>query len=513
MDSERSEIPTGGDGDTNSSTFESQLSSLTEQITTTGSPSAISDGEHGDGGPASKRMRKGDGGDSLREDEEGEEREKGEVGQSGDEGGSSSDEKRSDEDMVEGYGSGEGDDNEDSNGNKSGGKQVDKEDVLDEVIALSMAHLHKVEGKLQEKFRENRRKVEYQDGFLVGGLIFTGWMPSFEKIADAIRSIGISDKDLSPIGNTSTLKLLVEIRVKTQDRVEAIGSTIRRHAQRLADHLKRSFKWRDLRWVDHWTVVLKGIPVNWGEGEIKNVLFYEGRFPHRNLAAIGRPATDLQGIVGGNTLLLRYSTIPIALLGLHLADPSRLRVTVSKRKTLSWAFGSHPWGYDDSHPCDYCMTTHPDRLECPLEEVVRKDSWNAVTATLEMENMVLEGDKTAVAGIRYTVEKDYNMDIEHVPVRRPTFFSATPASASPASGMTSSATSSSSSPSTPLPTPPPSPADPLTAQGNPAPGTQSVPPNPTSTQQPKAPRKGAWNFPHPTDGGRGRGTWRGGRGK
>jgi hypothetical protein len=509
MDPEKSGSNTGGDGDANFSTFMSQPSSTLEQITNPGSSPAKS-GERMEGSkPANKRRRS-------------------ELEQENGEGGGKDSQSDVDENMSdEGEGGkGKAETSEDEKGKKERMFR-EREEALDDVIAKSMAHFHDVEEKLQGDFHKNRRNEGYNDGFLVGGLIFSGWMPSFESIANAIRSIGISDKDLNPIGNTSTLKLLVEIRVTTRERVEAIGGIIRRGAQKIADHMKRSFKWRDLRWVDHWTVILKGIPVNWGEEEIKRVLFVEGRFPFGSLDAIGRPGTDVLGKVGGSTLLLRYSVIPMALLGLHLADPSKLRVKVSKKKTLSWAFGTHPWGYDDAHRCEYCMTTHPDRLECPLEEVVKRESWNAVAATMEMENTVLEDDNVTIARILYTVEKDYNMDLEHIPVRRPTF---TPSAAF--AGMTSSSQTSSTSTTNPPsavntalqtastssqpPTPPPAPQLPVPTV---APASFLAHEELNATyelpgQQHKFQRKGAWNFPHQEDGRRGSGIWRGGgRGK
>jgi hypothetical protein len=357
-------------------------------------------------------------------------------------------------------------------------------------------------------------------------------MPPFEKIAEAIRSIGITDADLSPICNTSTLKLLVEVRVIRQDRVEVIGLLIRRGAQKIADVLRRSFKWRDLRWVDHWSVILKGIPVNWGENDIKRALFSEGRFPYNNLTSIGRPATDLQGKVGGSTLLLRYETIPIAILGLHLADPNKLQIKVSKRKMLNWSFGSQPWGYDNSHKCEYCMTMHPDRLECPMEELVRESGWNAITASMEMENMAMENDEALIQKIHYKVEKDYNMDVEHVPVRRNTYqFTPATAFTGMSSSTQSSSVASSNSSQTPpaasstqpgssnVPPPTPTPTTSTTSglpTGSPilpAPQSFALPqdrPNPYDPQKYKVQRKGAWNFP--PDGGEERG-WGGGRGK
>jgi hypothetical protein len=490
-----------------------------EQLNTPGIPPARSGGED-DEEPTNKRKRlnseaeeeigRGNGGEdegAVREDE---------TGSGGDE----------DLSMEEGQISDEGSGEE---GKKGKGEEDDKESVLDEVIAKAMAHFHEVEMKMQSDFRSNRRNEEYQDGFLVGGLIFSGWMPSFEMVAEAIRSIGITDVDLSPICNTSTLKLLVEIRAVRQDRVEVLGMLIRRGAQKMADFMKRSFKWRDLRWVDHWSVVLKGIPVNWSENDIKRALFLEGRFPYNNLSAIGRPATDLQGKVGGSTLLLRYATIPIAILGLHLADPNKLQIKVSKRKTLSWSFGAHPWGYDDAHRCNYCMIMHPDRLECPLEDIVRESGWGAVTESMETENMILEGDTAAIQKIQYKIEKNYNMDVEHVPVRRVPFIPATAFT-----GMTSSSSSSSSASATA-----PSQtsvsvsvsqklSSSKTDDGGAAATTPSEPGlapqafvaamESATVYDPlkyKVQRKGAWNFPpgHEGGGGRGGGTWRGGGGK
>jgi hypothetical protein len=505
MDSEESEKASGGGGDSIFPTLGSQTSSILEQTKNPGTSPAKS-GERKETGQRKKRMRLEVGGV-----------EKGEGIQFEMNGADKREEKGEEQDhnMEDG-------EIEDLK-KKEEAKRKEQEDALDEMIMKSMAHFKGVEEKLQGDFRENRRKDEYQDGFLVGGLIFSGWMPSFEKIAEAIRSIGITDNDLSPISNSSTLKLLVEVRTVRQDRVEMIGALIRRGAQKIADHLKRSFKWRDLRWVDHWVVILKGIPVKWGEEDIKKVLFCEGRFPYSNLTAIGRPATDLQGKVGGNTLLLRYSVIPIALLGLHLADPSKLRISVSNRKIISWSFGAHPWGYDSAHKCDYCMTVHPDRLECPLEETVRKDSWNAVAATMDMESMVLDGDGTAIKEIQYKVEKDFNVDVEHTPARNNRF---TPSTAF--TGMSSSSSSSSVAPSpTPQPatpagssqTAPPVVSSPIpSAQPPPGMGPSAFREKDSSNtpyvmpgQTHKVPRKGAWNFPHPEDsGGRRGGTWRGG---
>jgi hypothetical protein len=544
MDPEKSGAQPGGAGNVINPTEMSKTSSHEEQTISPGKPPSTSGGASGSDEPVSKRMKVG-----TEEGEESEEnwRNEGEGDDSDDDEEEGSQALKSDEDMedgeVKGDKSAEEEDEieefdvvdvDDDNGRGKEEKDEEKgmlqDDVLDDVILKSLAYFHGVEVCLQEDFTANKRKAEYQDGFLVGGLIFSGWMPTYEAIADGLRAIGISDNDLSPISNTSTLKLLVEIRVTKQDRVEPIGYMIRRNAQMLADTLKRSFKWRDLRWVDHWTVVLKGIPVNWGEEEIKGVLLSSGRFPYRNLAAIGRPATDLKGKVGGSTLLLRYTSIPISLLGLHLADPTRLQVKVSKRKVLSWSFGAHPWGYDEAHKCTFCMTVHPDRLDCPLEEIVEKNTWTAVTATLEMENMTLDGDTDEVQKIQYRVEKNYNMDVVHEPVRRyPYSGQQTPVPGF--TGMSSSSMASSTAPSAGATVPPP-PAPPHS--GNPSATASPNPPSPTlnvvpsafltkevpltpySTpgQQHKVHRKGAWNFPHDQDenGGRGRGGWRG-RGK
>jgi hypothetical protein len=174
-----------------------------------------------------------------------------------------------------------------------------REDVRLSVAMTSWNKLQDVENRLGALFVQEKDNVNYNDGFLVGGFICQ-WAPSFELVAAALRKVGVKDSEMCPVTNSSTLQGMAEVRVASASMVEPVGKIIRRSGAKIAELMKRSFKWRDLRWADFWVISMKGIPIGWWQEEVRAALKACG-FPTNGLVSMGRPTTDKNLVRGGGS--------------------------------------------------------------------------------------------------------------------------------------------------------------------------------------------------------------------
>jgi hypothetical protein len=203
----------------------------------------------------------------------------------------------------------------DEEGNLGAEGRIRRQVMMEMVMSMAETRMKEIGSKIRVVFEEEKENTAFLAGFLVGGLAFVAWPPSFEKVGEAMVDMGVDEGLLVPMSNESTLPSMVEVRVKRAEDVEAVREAIRESCRVISAILKREFKWRDLRWVNSWVLVMKGIPPMWTEEEVKEVIFRKGGFPSGNLVSIGRPSVA-RGREGATTIMLRYSTIPLSLLAL-----------------------------------------------------------------------------------------------------------------------------------------------------------------------------------------------------
>jgi hypothetical protein len=227
-----------------------------------------------------------------------------------------------------------------------------------------------LERELKVFLREGRDNPAFQGGSLIGAMQFFAWYPTFDQMILAFREAHITMSLLENLSSRQGGKG-IEINATNPHAGDKLRMEILDKGKEIANHLGGGFRWKDLKWVNHWVVIVKGFPRKWGEKEIRQGLLKPKGFPSDHLVSIGRPC-DPDGRTGG-AACLRYSSLPERLVGWDRQGIYEFRPT--KIITVKWSFARNPQGYDQVEHCSACEIPHPSHMECALETLVDELGW------------------------------------------------------------------------------------------------------------------------------------------